>query len=72
MKLFKLVIIDLGKCLPIKMNQFIGVVVRKDLRDHVWAKPFLKELFESPPIMAAVIQYDQIAFLEFRWLHPLV
>jgi len=64
--------IDPAKCLPINMNQFIRVVVRKDLCDHVWAKPFWKELFEGPPIIAAVIHYVQIAFLEFTWLHPLV
>ncbi len=72
MKLFKLVMVDPAKCLLIKMNQFICVVVRKDFHDHVWAKPFWKEPFEGPPIMAAVIHYDQIAFLEFPWLHPLV
>jgi len=72
MKLFKLVMVDPAKCLPIKMNQFICVVVRTNLHNHAWAKPFWKELFEGPPIMASVIHYAQIPFLELPWLHPLV
>ncbi len=46
MELFKLIMVDPAKCLLIKMNQFICVVVRKDFHDHVWAKPFWKELFK--------------------------
>jgi hypothetical protein len=72
MEVFKLVMVDPAKCLSIKMNPFICVVVRKDLHDHVWAKTFWEEPFEGPLIMAAVIHYDHIAFLELPWLHPLV
>jgi hypothetical protein len=64
MEMFKLVTIDPAILLPIKMSQFICVVVKKDLHDPVWAKLFGKELFEGPPIMVAIIHLDQIAFLE--------
>ncbi len=69
--MFKLVMVDLASLLPIKMNQFICVVVKKDLHDHVCAKPFWNELFEGLPIMAVVIDHDQIFLLELLWLHLL-
>jgi hypothetical protein len=72
MEMFKLVMVDLAILLPIKMGQFICVVVIKSLHDHVWAKLFWKELFEGPPIMAIVIHHDQIALLEFSWPHPFI
>jgi len=63
--MFSLVMVDLAILLPIKTTQFICVVVKKDLHDHVWAKLFWKELFEGLHIRAAIIHHDQIALLEF-------
>jgi hypothetical protein len=72
MEMFKLVMVDLAILFPIKMGQFICVVVIKDLHHHVWAKLFWKELFEGPHIMAVVIHHDQITLLEFSWPHPFI
>jgi hypothetical protein len=72
MEMFKLVMVDLAILLPMKMNQFICVIVRKHLHDHVWTKPFFKELFEGLSIMVAIIPHNQIALLELLWRHPLI
>jgi len=70
--MFKLDMVDLAILLPMKMSQFICVIVKKDLHDHVWTKSFLKELFEGLSIMVAIIHHNQIALLELLWCHPLV
>jgi hypothetical protein len=72
MEMFKLVMVHLAILLPMKMNQFICVIVKKDLHDHVWTKPFLKELFEGLSIMVVIIHHNQFALLELLWRHPLV
>jgi len=54
MEMFKLVMVHLAILLPMKMSQFICVIIRKDLRDHVWTKLFLKQLFEGLSIMVAI------------------
>jgi hypothetical protein len=72
MEMFKLVMVDFAILLPMKMSQFICVIVKKDFHDHVWTKPFLKELFEGLSIMVAIIHHSQIALLKLLWHHLLV
>jgi hypothetical protein len=54
MEMFKLVMVHLAILLPMKMSQFICVIVKKDLHDHVWTKLFFKELFKGLSIMVAI------------------
>jgi hypothetical protein len=54
MEMFKLVMVHPAILLPMKMSQFICVIVRKDLHDHVWTKLFLKELSEGLFIVVAI------------------
>jgi hypothetical protein len=54
MEMFKLVMVHPTILLSMKMSQFICVIVKKDLHDHVWTKLFLKELFEGLSIMVAI------------------
>jgi hypothetical protein len=72
MEMFKLVMVDPAILLPMKMSQFICVIVKKDLHNHVWTTPFSKELFEGLSIMVAIIHHNQIVLLELLWCHPLI